>query len=769
MKLLRNTRRRLLSGILGASLLLASAVLSFPAAATASQTVTVPYTAVTSGTADTADTPGAAIPNSESAYTYETNAAGTAVITSYNGSSPSVALPRTVRGIPVVGIADGVFASHTEIVRVDIPEGLVSIGARAFEGCTSLLTLTLPDSVTHIGDGAFRGCSSLYFADVGDSLISLGASAFEGCAALDSLTLPETLESVGSAAFSGCTALRDLVLLTKSLASLPTDALPGGVTLYSPGEISLGEGVSHVTLAASGSGAVFTYERIVGGVEITSCRTSAGAVVVPSKIGNSPVVSIGDNAFRENCSALRAVVLSKSVNSIGKSAFRGLGSLSYVRMPDSLTLGMGAECFSGCSSLRSIMIPDGTATVSMNTFFACGSLERVTLPESLKRILSGAFSGCVSLSQLYFQGDEPDCDGKSGPVDMLAFGAVPSSMTVFTLEGRNWQLSSLLWYPNGRPSDSVGYVRRSLSVGCFFAESDYRAASCTAEGVRRFTCPFCGESYEETSPLLEHEFVSVGTNDGVETFRCLHCTENYTLRHIEACEIQPTFDITKQGTDVIQGLEVRFRGTLLTADVDYTYTVALIGEYSRIEITVLGMGGYTGSEVWGYSYHTGDALKRYTVSVSGADGGGEYYRDDIVTLTPSVPVPEGYRAVWVADGVQLRRADNTCATFSMPARAVSVTLTLERLPETTPPETTPPEPPTTTVPETPTTTEPSTSTPGSDTTAPATPAETTTREPYNHTQQGEAYMRTAILWGVVLFCSLAAFVGLCVAMFRKKK
>lgn len=679
-----------------------------------------------------------------------------ATITDYNGSSNTVAIPEFIGGYPVIAIADGVFAKHEEIVCVIFAEGLQSIGDCAFYGCSSLEAIILPTTLTHVGESAFEGCSSAYHADLGSSLISLGDRAFYGCSALDSVSLSKVVSTVGKQAFADCAELRE-VFLESTYAAVASDAFEGSplVTVYAYADAAVHTaGGDYRRVVAAGAEAL-VFENFTGGLTVIDVVGTPSAIIIPQR-ASIEIVAI-DNYALSKLPTLEAVHIPDTVITIGKSVFKDDVALTFVRLPRWVQSSPGQEMFYGCTSLRRVYLPEGTETLGMQSFLGCTSLKTVTFPSKLARIKSAAFSGCAALSTLYFLGDEPECAMTGGSASLVVMGVAPQDMRIFVRSDKAWGSQ---WRPNGK-APYLAYAVTPRHYDCFYIETVIIPLSCAADGFSRIACPHCSTSFDRIYPKYEHNFVSVGMGNGVESFRCTGCTENYTVGRLEIVDITATVDHIYTGTEMIRGIIVKYRNITLTEGVDYTVALDYSPQKSRITITVTGMGEYAGSRRAAYSSLTGNKLNSYTLTVVGGTGSGEYFRDDIVEIFPNDPIPEGMEAVWSVDGTKLRQGDNQKATIEMPAHNVTVTLGYKQATVTEPPVTTSPEPEITTPVE-----QVTTPPPPVETDPPVTePVETD--PPFSGTDVAHDFMVRAVLFGAILVVSLAGFIVMCIFMFKK--
>ncbi|MBO7138800.1 MAG: leucine-rich repeat protein [Bacteroidaceae bacterium] len=104
----------------------------------------------------------------------------------------------------VTSIGDRAFSYCSGLTYISIPNSVTSIGNSTFSGCSGLTSVIIPGSVTSIGNSGFYNCSGLTFVTIGNGVTSIGNFAFYGCTKLTSVTIPNSVTSIGNSAFDFC-------------------------------------------------------------------------------------------------------------------------------------------------------------------------------------------------------------------------------------------------------------------------------------------------------------------------------------------------------------------------------------------------------------------------------------------------------------------------------------------------------------------------------------------------------------------------------------
>ena len=96
-----------------------------------------------------------------------------------------------------------------EGMTIAIPEGVTTIGKRAFADCGNLVSLYIPGSVSEIGSGAFVNCAGLSDVKIPQGPTTLNGW-FAGCTGLRILELPASITSIGDRSFEDCVLLPNI-------------------------------------------------------------------------------------------------------------------------------------------------------------------------------------------------------------------------------------------------------------------------------------------------------------------------------------------------------------------------------------------------------------------------------------------------------------------------------------------------------------------------------------------------------------------------------
>lgn len=151
------------------------------------------------------------------------------------------------------------------------------------------------------------------------------------------------------------------------------------------------------------TGLVFEEIAGSGNIAVAGYTGTDTKVVIPDKFRGKPVVSILDNAFKENAN-ITEVLIGKQVVSIGEFAFNNCKALKKVELPDGI-MDVGMSSFMGCDALE--YNADGQLKYlgnSNNPYILLVSCEKtatdVTVNEDCKVVGIAAFENCTGLESV---------------------------------------------------------------------------------------------------------------------------------------------------------------------------------------------------------------------------------------------------------------------------------------------------------------------------------------------------------------------------------
>lgn len=124
-------------------------------------------------------------------------------------------------GVTTIGVY--AFQNCYSLSSATIPSSVTSIGGYVFGNCYGLSSVTIPNGVTSIGISMFSGCQSLSSVAIPTGVTSIRSSMFFNCYGLSSVTIPNGMTSIGGSMFQNCYSLAS-INITDSVTSIETNA-----------------------------------------------------------------------------------------------------------------------------------------------------------------------------------------------------------------------------------------------------------------------------------------------------------------------------------------------------------------------------------------------------------------------------------------------------------------------------------------------------------------------------------------------------------------
>ena len=358
----------------------------------------------------------------------------------------------------ITQISNYAFWNNTALYDVKLPSKLKSIGQYAFQYC-GIKKIDIPDEVISIGSDCFSS-SGLEEIKIPKKLSSISYGCFSYCKGLKEIVIPDNVREIEAYAFNRCTGLESVTYP----CDVATYHTYGGN--YCPCFQDVNNITSiHYTYGKTGiMHNKDSYELYKISLEYKA-RESLTSVSFDDEI-----TQISNYAFWNN-TALYDVKLPSKLKSIGQYAFAGIGSLKEIELPEGLE-SIGNSCFWG-SGLEKLVLPSSLTTVPSSMCNGCKSLAELSIPSSVTTIGNYAFHDCDNLNDVNYDGYKEDWD----KIDI------------------------------GEYNEPLEKVKCKVAPCVHQYKSKVtKAATCTASGVRTYTCSKCGDTYTKKISALGHKW-----------------------------------------------------------------------------------------------------------------------------------------------------------------------------------------------------------------------------------------------------------------------
>ena len=337
------------------------------------------------------------------------------IYTFYADGIKKVILPGTIE---IIG--QQAFEGNGGLSEVNFPEGLKTIGEKAFNGCP-IATLHIPSTLTSFGDGAFKSNTKLtaitvaegndvfaasegvlYTKDftklvfyprgkadteyvVDERCKTIQGSSMSSCK-FEKITFPESLVTIGANGLESCTKLKEIVWPENcNLKTIAGHAFNGCTGLAS---FDLPASVEVISMFAFW-GDVFTEFRIPDNSKLKTLD-----MVAFCHCDNLTTFTIGKNTELERITSV-----------VSGEYYPGKNITTFVIEEGNTKLTtLATECFKRIPSIKTVTIAAdcGLTTLGTSCFEGCQNLTSLTLPAAVTTLGAKCFYNTPNLTDLVF-------------------------------------------------------------------------------------------------------------------------------------------------------------------------------------------------------------------------------------------------------------------------------------------------------------------------------------------------------------------------------
>ena len=300
----------------------------------------------------------------------------------------SLEIPAMIGGLTVTMIAGGAFHDFN-LVRVKLPEGIVSIDSGAFLGCEKLASVNFPVGLEYIGSHAFSG-TGLTSVALPDGINRIDDGTFSRCEDLVEISIPPSVQFIEREAFSECPRLE---------------------------KVTFSEGlrvISSFAFGQCGNLVGITFPQSVWGIE-HGAFLNCGKLIGATFLGDAPMMD--PDSFRD-CDPLFALYYAEGAEGFDRMypdeppAFPSGDTSAFTF--ESREMGRTVTGYSGDD--KDVLIPgmlDDMPVVGLedSAFTGRSDIRRISIPPPVSTIGSEVFKDCTDLERITFRGNEPSVEG----------------------------------------------------------------------------------------------------------------------------------------------------------------------------------------------------------------------------------------------------------------------------------------------------------------------------------------------------------------------